>query len=442
MANLPSEIILNIMSRMPVKSLARFRCVSKLWCEYIDDQHLKIIRGQQYPEETAIMIARTNVSDHPLISLYAIESKKSMVLMKKIPSLEFKSTKISSEYNVPYILGSCNGLVYLSLSVKGYWSWIVHTCDIRVVDPLRKEYYELPPMNHPLDQKGIAFYGLGFDDSTNTFKMVFFTIVNEREEACAMVHVFGTRSWQQISQISLNLMIFTRPPNFPKAVFACGCLHWLDGYGKIISLDMRTEEFGLIDLPNVQRHGAEHVRSGLVDLHGEVGYVYCRFLSSLEVWVFVKRFLGWTLHWALLLLDAKGLCHQCWARIEGPDLFRGIQKLVWVLVLRSDSGFDIMFVTVLKQREWVIHFRFDHKPPLPAYTSIVVIGCWNRDGDIVMETITKGVRTQLFVYCRESDLLKEIKFIRKSKDFWFSNPFMYPSSLSSIHGIKAYSINN
>ncbi|KAJ0703975.1 putative F-box domain-containing protein [Helianthus annuus] len=382
MANLPSEIILNIMSRMPVKSLARFRCVSKLWCEYIDDQHLKIIRGQQYPEETAIMIARTNFSDHPLISLYAIESKKSMVLkMKKIPSLEFKCTQISSEYDVPYILGSCNGLVYLSLSVKGYWSWIVRPCDIRVVDPLRKEYYELPPMNHPLDQKGIAFFGLGFDDSTNTFKMVFFTIVNEREEACAMVHVFGTRSWRQISQISLNPMIFTRPPNFPKAVFACGCLHWQDGYGKIIRLDMRTEEFGLIDLPNVQRHGAEHVRSGLVDLHGEVGYVYCRFLSSLEVWV-------------------------------------------------------------LKQREWVIHCRFDHKPPLPAYISIAVIGCWNRDGDIVMETITKGVWTQLFVYCRKSDLLKEIKFIRKSKDFCFSNTFMYPSSLSSIHGIKAYYINN
>ncbi|KAM0038725.1 hypothetical protein Hdeb2414_s0013g00418241 [Helianthus debilis subsp. tardiflorus] len=176
-------------------------------------------------------------------------------------------------------------------------------------------------MNHPLDQKGIAFYGLGFDDSTNTFKMVFFTIANEREEACAMVHVFGTRSWRQISQISLNPMIFTRPPNFPKgALFACGCLHWQDGYGKLIRLDMRTEEFGL------------------------------------EVWV-------------------------------------------------------------LKQREWVIHCWFDHKPPLPAYTSIAVIGCWNRDGDIVMETNTKGVRTQLFVYCRKSDLLKEIKFVGKLKDY-------------------------
>ncbi|MFS8009286.1 hypothetical protein Hanom_Chr14g01282961 [Helianthus anomalus] len=72
-----------------------------------------------------------------------------------------------------------------------------------------------------------------------------------REMLCAIVHVLGTRSWQQISQDLWNLRnIYTVKDNVNKAVFGRGCLHWLaKNHGKIIRLDMRTEEFGLIDLP-------------------------------------------------------------------------------------------------------------------------------------------------------------------------------------------------
>ncbi|KAM0005097.1 hypothetical protein Hdeb2414_s0221g00838241 [Helianthus debilis subsp. tardiflorus] len=145
---------------------------------------------------------------------------------------------------------------------------------------------------------------------------------------------------------------------------------------------MRTEEFGLIDLPKTQRHVSVRdkiVPERLVDLHGEVGYVYNRELSSLEVWV-------------------------------------------------------------LKQREWVIHCRFEHRPPLPAYDMVTVLGSWNKDGDILMEAATSGVRPQLFVYSPKSSLWKEVKLIRKPVDFDFADAFIYPSSLFSIHGIKAYSI--
>ncbi|XP_059655597.1 putative F-box protein At5g62060 isoform X2 [Cornus florida] len=35
--SIPLQIILEILKELPVKSLLRFRCVSKLWCSTIDD---------------------------------------------------------------------------------------------------------------------------------------------------------------------------------------------------------------------------------------------------------------------------------------------------------------------------------------------------------------------------------------------------------------------
>ncbi|KAJ0703974.1 putative F-box domain-containing protein [Helianthus annuus] len=372
--SLPSEIIFNILSRMPVKSLARFRCVSKLWCDYIDDPYLKIIHDQQYPEEPTIIFP---VPPWPSIRFYATELVKRdarVLEAKTIPFLEFNS-KQGLFLGRHFILGSCNGLVYLSQS---YGS--LRPEDLSVVNPVRKEYYELPPADHLFDQKHFELHGLGFDDSTNTFKMVVLS-----PSVRAMVHVFGTRSWRVIplNPITTRLDGFNISCN-QLAVFVCGCLHWLIGNGKIIRLDMRTEEFELIDLPKTQRHVSlrhEMVPDRLVDLHGEVGYVYCRFLHGLEVWV-------------------------------------------------------------LKEREWVIHCRFNHRPPLPAYAMVTVLGSWNKDGDILMKAATSGVGPPLFVYSPKSGLLKEVKLIRKPVDFDFdfADAFIYPSSLLSIHSIKAYSI--
>nr|GFA23605.1 hypothetical protein [Tanacetum cinerariifolium] len=166
-----------------------------------------------------------------------------------------------------------------------------------------------------------------------------------KKNLCTMVHVFGTNSWREILQV----------PSYPitdKAVFANGCLHWLvshldikteDGGREVIWFDVNKEEFGLIDPPKRMCDLWRTYRryyDHLVDLNGEVGYV-CR--RTMEVWV------------------------------------------------------------LNKPKEWVPHFRFKEEI-VPDGLFIEVIGCWNKDGDILIECILRGNgRHIFFVYNLKSD---------------------------------------
>nr|GEX94115.1 hypothetical protein [Tanacetum cinerariifolium] len=155
-----------------------------------------------------------------------------------------------------------------------------------MVHPLRKECYELPSLPMCFGKYlGRKSCGLGFDTSTNTWKMVCVLLKEDappdkpdmvKKNLRALVHVFGTNSWREIPQVPSYLIT-------GKAIFANGFLHWLasysdiqteDGGTPVIWFDVKKEEFGLID-PMKRMHDIRRNYSCLdqvVDLNGEVGY--------------------------------------------------------------------------------------------------------------------------------------------------------------------------
>ncbi|KAI3828977.1 hypothetical protein L1987_03090 [Smallanthus sonchifolius] len=355
MAELPSEIMYDILSRMPVKSLARFRCVSKLWCNYINDSYLETMHAKRAPADNPMLIMfhqiPSNLPNSPCrLSLLEYKDTCTLEVRKKPPVMEFMCKSFSYRFPDDIILGSCNGLLYSS---KGHHDGNM----LVVIHPLRRECYELPPINrsitHPQQTWGIGCdeesyrlrveesFGLGFDESTNTFKMV--SVVLSEEYLCTMVHVLGTDSWRKIPQVSSY-------PITGEGVFANGCLHWLinDEYpiylGRpVIRFDMANEEFGLIHPP--QKRPSGWIKELLVDLHGEVGYVYHIVNRRIEVWV-------------------------------------------------------------LKERGWVMHCEFRQKPPLPK-GFVKILGFWNENGDVLMT----DNRKRMFIYNLKSDNLYEDSFI-------------------------------
>ncbi|GJW54569.1 F-box domain containing protein [Tanacetum coccineum] len=139
---LPSNIIFNIFSRVPVKCLARSRCVSKVWCSYIDDRYLTIIHDKRVVEEPTPILYHQNLS-RERICFHVFESKQPgtthyVLEPEEGPFLEYLRLSRSSKFKVEF-RGSCNGLMCI-LQDDGY----VIT-SLAVVHPLRKEFYELPP---------------------------------------------------------------------------------------------------------------------------------------------------------------------------------------------------------------------------------------------------------------------------------------------------------
>lgn len=381
MGELPSDINFNILSRTPIKYLARFQCVSRICSDYADS-YFATNHAKRNTEEPTLVMFHQFPGDLPNLPCTLsfpriIESKEDIVALEvsKNPVMEFCIKGSSSRFPVDMVLGSCNGLLYSSQHhLNGEITFVV-------IQPLKKECYVLPPIKIYSDVQTFAreLSGLGFDDSTNTFKMVCVLVRDQvypsntdlvMEKICTMVHDLGTDSWRKIPQI----------PSYPitgESVFAGGCLHWLVGsdvvysqtneFGeKIIWFDLRKEEFGLIDTPKHTR-GYCWINQHLVDLDGEVGFVYNDVDTSIEVWV-------------------------------------------------------------LKKKNWVMHCRFYQNTALVPTGPIKVLGYWNKDGDILMTT---PEHKQLFVYNLKNAVLHEAN-ICGLKDGCETDFRMYQRSLFSL----------
>ncbi|PWA43554.1 F-box domain-containing protein [Artemisia annua] len=319
-------------------SLSRTTIVPKQWFEHMyDPSHFAIIRY----ESTSIKFLQTPCYPKPqhIVSFNMLEPKQgstNVLEVKKDPLLEFKCMKSSEKSLGAIVRGSCNGLVYLT---QGHVS---DTISLVVINPLRKESYELPSMNLDLHSPRLESCGLGFDASTNTFKMV--CVLRKKQvdlcekvedSLCTMVHVLGTDTWREIPQVPPC-------PIVDKCIYANGCLHWFaNDYEnrskskatnegrKVVYFDVKNEEFGSINPPK-KIGGGWIGDTQLVDLNGEVGYI-CNYIIN--------------------------------------------------------NGID---VSVLKQKEWTRLFRFDQGPCYLGITKI--LGRLNEDEYILVKTTCGGDR--------------------------------------------------
>nr|GFB34772.1 hypothetical protein [Tanacetum cinerariifolium] len=153
MDRLPSSIMIDIFSRVPIKCLGRSRCVSKAWCEYIDDRYLTTVHDKRVIEEPTPILYHTRLfQDRKFHSLcfHVIESKQTktgtpltyVLEPKEYLFLEFlrkKPLSKASYVNIE-VRGSCNGLMCLSHDA-GY-----AVTSLVVVHPQKKERYEVPPL--------------------------------------------------------------------------------------------------------------------------------------------------------------------------------------------------------------------------------------------------------------------------------------------------------
>jgi hypothetical protein len=167
---LPTDLIMEILSWLPVKLLVRFTCVSKLWKSLIFDPSFAKLHLQKSPKNKHVLLTlheTVNDVDYWVVTPYSVRHL-----------LEHSTSTINEDEcrrfnNCSYTaLGSTNGLVCLMNGnlkqdgIREFWFQFWNPT-------LRLRSKKSPTLTVMTNVELFApvHYGFGYDDSTDTFKV-------------------------------------------------------------------------------------------------------------------------------------------------------------------------------------------------------------------------------------------------------------------------------
>ncbi|MED6155568.1 hypothetical protein PIB30_006437 [Stylosanthes scabra] len=242
---LPPELIERILLFLPVKSLIRFRCVSKQWLSLISDS-----RFAKLHYDTADA-APTNYNTSLLYLSYKVSEARCVDLEASILSDYALQLPISCSNGPLSILGSCRGFILLRPHVEG--------ADLILWNPVTGSHKAVPcPVADPtvpcwtgFDWTNRLWGGLGYDESTDDF----FVVVGWRmafEYVGTQWAYFSVRtnSWNEIECGHLP----SHSALYECGVFRKGAIHWLARKVTasdivIVAFDVARKHLSIMSLP-------------------------------------------------------------------------------------------------------------------------------------------------------------------------------------------------
>ncbi|KAL5848532.1 hypothetical protein ACOSQ4_006545 [Xanthoceras sorbifolium] len=250
MPNLPEEIVADILSRLPVNGLMRFKCVCKPW--------LSLISNPQF--------AKTQLKQSRTASHNTTTNLKRLLFLASCPlqSIDYEAFgnsgdggHVSQEHAYPtrkapewdvQIVGSCDGLICL----------VFDYCNMVLWNPSTRVSKELPAPDDLVDHdQGTFFCGFGCDISIDDYKVikgVFSTASDGLKETKVQVLTLKNNSWRQIQygyQSGVSI--------YGMGTLSNNSLHWLgskeseNGFNNnycIISFDLSEERFEEVGIPD------------------------------------------------------------------------------------------------------------------------------------------------------------------------------------------------
>ncbi|KAM0028912.1 putative F-box domain, kelch-type beta propeller, F-box associated interaction [Helianthus debilis subsp. tardiflorus] len=218
---LPENLILDVLSRLPVKTIIRCKLLCKKWRDLVSDSYfvqLHLSRSRQ-----CLMIHEGKTSDLPA-RLQWVEIEHGN--LDPVKTLDRDS----------FPVGSVNGLICCC----GPYDNSIH-----IFNPVLEEYMLLPKPE--LKIEGCMSYGFGVP-MDGEYKVIFRGRRNPDYtpyEYEVDVYTLGTDQWRVLGQTldHLNKM------NCGPGVFLSSHVYWLGIYGQIYDFDLTTETFELFPSP-------------------------------------------------------------------------------------------------------------------------------------------------------------------------------------------------
>lgn len=313
--DLPEDVLRDILLRLPVKSLVRFRFVCKSWRSLLENTdfvttHLN--RSENHGSHLLVnsRVESTNISAPSLISNKTLDVEFTM------------DTSVKVEFGL--MVGSCNGLVC-----------VCNHSVILIWNPATREHKALPtPCVDPMFPNPLCMrVSVGFGFHLTDYKVV--RVVNCRglngRPVPAKVEVYstGTGCWRMINttlpcdieQRKCSVILKGVPywlgfgPFWPDTIFKPGVARRNEF---VVSFDMGEEAFRLMDVPDA---GGSHYRYskrlGVYNDSLAIIYFLCPeqvAANFIEFWV----------------LKDQGV-DECWSKVLriGPFEYLGIPLGCW-----------------------------------------------------------------------------------------------------------------
>lgn len=312
---LPEELMTEILVRLPVTSLMRFRSVCKYWYALTKDRNFVCkhfdFSNKQNPERLLVR----SINDDTRKPIFSLIDDKTL---EKTPSLNPDLPSFYKERvhfgRVATILGPVNG-IFCMFDKSNILLW----------NPATRESKILPPVILPPDFKGhmalsVAF---GFDSNVNDHKVLRHTSLlpedyqegerfhlRETDLVSDELYTLSTGCWREIYPPNLSAIEFTTYNTYLNGA----CHGWHNG---ILSFNIAHETFQVTDIPiNNENYDFEIELAVVDDCLGLNVYRYWDPDMCFDIWV--MREYGVKESWTKLFTVGSGPTpFLAWDRLLG-----------------------------------------------------------------------------------------------------------------------------
>lgn len=241
---LPPDILVDILSRLPINSLMQFKFVCRAWNSLAHDPLLLQTQLSSKPSRNPCLILHC---DSPLrTQLYFVDLSVPDYHDEKVKRFNTPFQAAMPEFNV---VGSCYGLLCLSD--------LFFNDPIYIYNPFTSDYIKLPESANYHDQEVV--FGFGFHPVTKQYKVVkivYYRNGHQRSrrvfypQSEVQIFTLGTSAWRTLGKVPHRLV------RSPSEALINGRLHWVTRprryhpARRIISFDLADEQFREVPKPD------------------------------------------------------------------------------------------------------------------------------------------------------------------------------------------------
>ncbi|MFS7913412.1 putative F-box domain-containing protein [Helianthus anomalus] len=352
--SLPGEIIEEILFRLPVKSILRFKSVSKPWLSRISD-----------PSFTKLHLTRASAAHRIalFISAYDDSTRKRHLLSAAhdggpVTHLMTLDDACSTDITEAEHL---NGLV-LFTCMKPYSDY--DHAQVFVLNPSTHSIFKLSYPDFLINGKGRVRYSFAFNECTNEHKILMMRKLSEPKKTEIMIFSLSNYSWRKISPAAVEHPVGCLPGHLTLtrgSVCVDSVVHstMLSSSSlNILRFDLRTEKLSIFSTPIVPRNQC------ILKINGRVGVVchdhlvesnkmHMWILYDYETSVWVQEFIRFP---------------ESLIKLTGPILFPLEVNMYEIIFSTSKVSGNVMSVPIynLKRRCFKsLEFTLGHQFPCP-----------------------------------------------------------------------------